>query len=198
MRLRADEARHAFCLLERVAALVLLASRHDVPLSTRICMNRMFTAFALLSALSVAACDKSGTEAQDKANRAQAEANKDINEANAEATTKITNAQVEADKKVAEAQNSFATTVEDYRHTMQGKLDDLDKKLADLDAKSRKATGNTKAKIDNNLPTLHAQRDAFASNFSRLDTATASTWDATKARLDKEWDDLKAAVDKVD
>ncbi|MBX3193252.1 MAG: hypothetical protein KF819_40080 [Labilithrix sp.] len=161
-------------------------------------MNRTFTAFAFVSALAAAACDKSGTEAQEKANRAQAEANEDINRANAESTTKITNAQVEADKKIAEAQNSFATTVEDYRHTMQGRLDDLDKKLVDLDAKSRKATGQTKAKIDTNLPKLRVQRDAFVSDFKAIDTATASTWDATRARLDKEWNDLKTAVDKVD
>lgn len=161
-------------------------------------MKRTFSAIALLGCLSIVACDKSATEAQEKANKAQAEANKDINQANAEATTKITNAQVEADKKVAAAQNDFSTTREDYRHGVQSKLVDLDKKLAELEAKAKTATGKTKAELDSTLPGLRTRRDAFVADFKTLDTTTATSWDATKARLDKEWTDLKTSVDKVD
>ena len=132
-------------------------------------------------------CNKTGTEAQREADNAQAQAN-----------TETTSAQVEADKKVADARNSFAKTREDYRHDMQTKLDDIDKKIADLDAKSKKETGNAKAKLDANLSGIHAQRNAFTKDFGSVENDTAVTWDASKARLDKEWTALKDAVDKAD
>jgi regulator of protease activity HflC (stomatin/prohibitin superfamily) len=160
--------------------------------------SRMFTAFALAAVVSSVACDRSATEAQEKANKAQAEANKDIAEANQEAKTKITSAQVEADKKIAEAQKNFATNVENYRHEMQGKVDTLDKKLADLEIKAKKSTGKTKANIEANLPTLRTRRDAFVNDLRTIETTSATSWDATKARLDKQWTDLKDAADKVD
>jgi len=131
-------------------------------------------------------CNKTGTEAQREADNAQAEAN-----------TKTTSAQVEADKKIADARVSFAKTREDYRHDMQSKLDDLDKKIADLDAKAKKETGNVKAKLDANLPGIHAQRNAFTKDFGAIENDTATTWDASKVRLDKEWTALKDAVDKA-
>ena len=133
------------------------------------------------------ACNKTGTEAQREADQAQATAN-----------TKVTNAQVEADKKVADAREGFAKTREDYRHDVQSKLDDLDKKIADLEAKRLKATGATRAKLDANLPNIHRERDAFAKDFATVQSDTAVTWDASKARLDKQWNALKDAVDKAD
>lgn len=161
-------------------------------------MIRKFIAITLFGSLAVLACDKSATDAQNKADRAQAEANKDINQANSEATTKITNAQVEADKKIAEARGDFAKTREDFRHDVQTNIDDLDHKLEKLDAKAKKATGKTKADLDAQLPALHARRDAFVSDVKSIETSTAATWDATKARIEKEWSDLKASADKVD
>ncbi|MEA2753345.1 MAG: hypothetical protein QOI41_7488 [Myxococcales bacterium] len=132
-------------------------------------------------------CNKTGAEAQREADNARVEAN-----------TKTTGAQVEADTKIADAQKAFAKTREDYRHDVQTKLDDLDKKIADLDAKAKKGTGTTKAKLDTNLPSIHSQRNAFARDFASVETDTALTWDASKARLDKEWTALKDAVDKAD
>jgi hypothetical protein len=145
------------------------------------------TILPILACCAIAACDKSGAEAQREADNAVAEGN-----------TKTTNAQVEADKKVAAAESDFAKTREDYRHDIQSKLDDLDKKIADLDAKSMKATGRSKAKLDTYLPNVHAQRDAFAKDFASLRNENALTWDASKARIDKEWTALKDTVDKAD
>lgn len=164
-------------------------------------MNRKSFAvgvFAVLAPLAALACDKSGTEAQQKADKAVNEANKEAAEARNEATTRITNAQVEADKKVAEAEKSFASTRENYRHDTQTKIDDLDKKIVDLDAKAKTATGKKKAELDANLPMIHTRRDAFVRNFQGISADTATTWDATKARLDKEWKDLHDLVGKVD
>ncbi len=133
------------------------------------------------------ACQKSGAEAQREAEKAQAEAQ-----------TKITNAEVEQDKKTAEARADFAKTRADYKPDMETKLADTDKRIATLAARSEKATGKTKAKLDNQLPYARAERDAFARDLAQLDNETASTWDAAKARLDEEWKALKDAVDKAE
>jgi hypothetical protein len=46
-------------------------------------------------------------------------------------------------------------------------------------------------------PSLHAQRDAFANDFKSLDYTTASMWDSTRARVDKDWSDLRTAADRA-
>lgn len=161
-------------------------------------MNRTFISLAVASTLAVAAvaCDKSAAEAQDKANKAQSEANLTSAEAQREADKKTANAQATADKKVAEAQGDWAKTREDFRHSTQTKLDALDKKIAILEADAKKATGKEKADLDTRLVNIRARRTAFGTDFKTLDTSTAATWDGTKARLEKSWDDLDNAVDK--
>jgi hypothetical protein len=148
--------------------------------------------------LTVSACEKSRTDVQQKAEHAQAEGQKDMREATSEAQTKITSAEMEANRKMTDAEHGFVASREDYRHTVQSNLDDLDKRLADLDIKARHATGKEKAKLDQMLPGLHAQRAAFGRDFATIENDTAATWDASKARLDKEWKDLKNAVDRID
>ncbi len=161
-------------------------------------MNRSFAVLASsFLVLGAAACDKSAADAQEKADKAQAQANTEITSAQTTADDKARNAQATADKKIAEAQSDFNKTREDYRHTTQSNLDALDKKVADLDAKAKTAAGSSKADLMSRSTSLHAQRDAFAADFKSLDSASVSTWDATKARLDKEWSDLKAAADKA-
>jgi hypothetical protein len=143
-----------------------------------------------------AGCDKAADE-QQKANAAQTEADRKIAEANREAVTKTTSAQVEADKKVAAAEGDFGKRREDYRHSVQTDLVDLDKKIDILDAKAKTATGKVKTDLDAKLAPIHARRAAFGSSFASIPTLTAPVWDDTKVRLDKEWTDLKAMVDKA-
>jgi len=85
---------------------------------------------------------------------------------------------------------------EDYRHTMTTNLNDLDKKIAELEAKAKTATGKAKTDLEANLTTIRASRTRLEGSFKGLEKSTATTWDATKASLDKEWTDLKALVDK--
>jgi predicted nucleic acid-binding Zn-ribbon protein len=151
---------------------------------------------ALLLALS-AGCDKTGAADQEKANQAQNEANDKIATAKAEADQKITAAQSEADKKVAAAQGDFAKTVEDYRHSTQANLDDLNKKIDTLDAKAQTLKGKPKADLQTSLGEIRVKRDALVLDRKALESTTATAWDGTKARLDKEWTELKALVDKI-
>lgn len=144
-----------------------------------------------------AACDKSGAEDQNKANQAQTEANDKISAAKTEADKKINAAQSEADKKVAVVQADFAKTIEDYRHSTQANLDDLNKKIDTLDAKSQTLKGKPKTDLQTALGDIRVKRDALIADRKALESTTATAWDSTKAKLDKEWTDLKVAVDKV-
>ena len=95
------------------------------------------------------------------------------------------------------APSDFEKAREDYRHQKQSDLALLDKSVADLQAKEGAAAGKAKTDLQGILSSLKAQRDALVGDLRALDSASASTWDSTKARLDKEWADLKAASDKA-
>src|SRR5262249_52894450 len=133
---------------------------------------------------------------QAKASQAQLEADTRIRKAEAEAEAKARAAQVEADRKIAEAQGAFLKMREDYRHDVTVKLDKLDKEIADLEAKAKTATGKAKVELDPNLKAIRESRAHSAHDFDALAHEAAVTWDAAKVRLDKEWDELKAMVDK--
>jgi hypothetical protein len=147
------------------------------------------TVSALLS-VSVLMCQKPGAEEQ----TAEGRANKQAEEVQNEATNKVNAAQVEADQKIVAARADFEKAREDYRHSRQVDLDSLNQKVADLDAQEKTATGKTRVDLDANLPAIHAQRDAFASDMRSLQFATAATWDSARARIDTEWDALSTAV----
>lgn len=153
-------------------------------------------AAALLSSLALAsACDKA-QEQQTKANVAQAKANTTIAEVGRDADEKMREAQAKADTKIAEAQATFMTLREDYRHNTTTELVALDKKLSELEAKASTAKGKEKTELNANIAQLRAGRDAFIEDIKGLETASATTWDATKARLDKQWSELKSLADR--
>jgi uncharacterized phage infection (PIP) family protein YhgE len=152
---------------------------------------------ALCAPLAVA-CDKSGADAQAEANKAQEQANAEMAQVNEKVSTTSAQAQLNADSKIAAARADFATTREDYRHEMQDNIDALNKQLDDLAVKARKAKGTAQGDLRASLPALRSQRDAFVADFQSLANTTAVTFDATRARIDKEWNDLKVGVDKAD
>lgn len=156
--------------------------------------SSMIVASVLL--VGVVGCNKAVDEKR-KADEAQVDANEKIAEANREADKKINEAQADADKKTAEAQANFLKMREDYRHEVTEKLVDLDHKIADLEVKARTATGKTRTELDARLKQIHSERDAFVSEYKGIEVASASTWDSTKARLDKSWGELKKLVDNA-
>lgn len=141
-------------------------------------------------------CDRAADD-QAKANAAQGEANKKIAEAKNEANDKSNSAQAEADKKIAAAQGDFSKRREDFRHKLESDVIDIDKKIDLLEAKSKTATGKAKADLDANLAAIRARRSSLTSEVKGLETASASTWDDTKTRIEKQLSDLKSAVEKA-
>jgi hypothetical protein len=154
-------------------------------------MIRYAGTIALAAALMTAvACDKPGVEEQQKEQKAAQDNAEQQNRAARESAS----AQADMNEKVTSAQVDFEKSREDYRHSLQANLDDLDAKIAKLEAKETTLTGKAKADLDAKLPSIRAQRASFGSDFRSLQMTTASTWDDAKARVDKEWETLKSAV----
>jgi hypothetical protein len=149
----------------------------------------------LTSFMLIGGCEKAADQ-QQKAVEAQNKANDKIVEASKEAQQKVNNAQAEADKKIADAQASFNTMREDYRHKVQAELIELDKKVADLEAKALKEKAKAKDELESRAKQIRAAKTTFEQHMQGLETATATTWDDAKAKLDKEWSELKAMADK--
>jgi hypothetical protein len=138
-------------------------------------------------------CDKPGvTELQQEEKAHQKAA-----QAQAAASEQAQNAQEAADNDIAGARASFEKTREDYRHSRTEDLNDLDKKIADLEAKTKTSTGKGRADQRADSTAIRAKRHAFARDLESLEIATAATWDEAKANLDKDWDTLRGAVDKA-
>ena len=139
------------------------------------------------------ACDKPGATEKQREDKATQQAVEARNEAN----QNVANAQAKSDKDIAAARTEFERTREDYRHSRTADLTRLDKKISDLDAKERTATGKTKADLQAHLPAIRQQRDDFVRDMVALDRTSPDTWDAAKANLDREWDALESSVDKA-
>jgi hypothetical protein len=147
-------------------------------------------AAALLAGVAGVACDKPGVEEQQKEQRAAQDNAEQQNRAARESAS----AQADMNEKVTTAQADFDKTRESFRHDRQADLDDLDAKIAKLEANERTATGKAKADLDAKLPSIRAQRASFGADFRALQATTATSWDDAKARVDKEWESLKGAV----
>jgi chromosome segregation ATPase len=159
--------------------------------------STIFAAAALSVAVLTTGCNNAADE-QAKAEQAQAQANEKAAQARADADAKARAAQADADKKIADAQASFDKMREDYRHTLTNDLTDIDKRIADLDAKKLTATGKTRSDLDVSLTAVHGARERLTADFNNLGAASASTWDRAKANLDKEYSDLRSMIRKAE
>ncbi len=142
------------------------------------------------------ACDPASDDAK-KVQAARAEADDKSGAAVKESGEKVKGAQAEAETKIAAARADFATLREDYRHATTKNLVDLDQAVENLTAKAKQASGKEKTERDAGLKQIHASREAFWKDYQSLDSAMAATWDDAKARVDKEWTELKALVDRA-
>jgi hypothetical protein len=157
-------------------------------------LNRSsFLVFSGLCSSFAFGCDRASDEQQDAVG-AQEEANAEISEANREARDKTVSAQADADKKIAEAQANFMKLREDFRHESATKRLDLDRRIAELEAKAITLTNKDKTELESKLAGIRSQREQYTNDYQTIETASASTWDATKVGLEKQWKDLEQAV----
>jgi hypothetical protein len=158
-------------------------------------MNRTIASLFVMAVVSPAlvACEKPGQAEK----RAETTAHQELANARTEAEQQAQNAQAAANRDIAAAKTTFAKAREEYVHERRLELIALDSHILDLESKARSATGKAKVDIESRLPAIRAQREAFLKHLEALEAEVATTWDADKASLEKEWDSLKSAVDKL-
>lgn len=153
------------------------------------------TTCALLALLISAGCTKASNTERD-ADKAQDKADEKIYDAKVKADQEIRDARAEADVEIAGAQADFTTLRESYRHETSLKLVELDRKIAEVEARVLRANGPEKITQETNLSRIRADRASFLQDYQELDKVTGATWDATRTRLDREWDELSRLVNE--
>lgn len=88
-----------------------------------------------------------------------------------------------------------ATQKDDFVAGYKTKLDEADKKLADLKAKADKSTGDEKAKLDAKVADATAKRAAFVKKYDEAKTAAADKTDGMKPGVGTAFDEYKKAVE---
>ena len=102
-----------------------------------------------------------------------------------------------ADNDMSGVRTDFEKNREDYVHARDADLVDLDKTIAALEAKEKAAKDRAKVELQANLSAIREKRDAFVRDVNALGKTTAIGWDQAKAKVEQEWNALKAAVDKA-
>lgn len=151
-------------------------------------------AVAAVSLFVASSCDDMAKN-QAKADELHAKANAKLTAVNDDAAAKLKTARAEADKKVAEARASFDKKREEYKASTSAALEDLDKKINDLEARAKKSKAKAKKELELKAKQLKEKRDAFSAEAKEIGDSSEQTWDETKVKLDKKWAELKALVD---
>jgi hypothetical protein len=106
------------------------------------------------------------------------------------------NAELEVQQKNALVQSDFMKMRESYRKQITASLTALDRKVTILEGKAKYSEGKARNNLEMGLTQIRADRYAFTDDYKSLDTVTSANWDATKARLDKQWTELSNLVDR--
>jgi len=112
-----------------------------------------------------------------------------------ESSIKAKTAELETNQKSAQVQADFTKLRDEFRQKITTGLTDLDHRVELLERKARNSVGNAKNEVEMGLTQIRADRFTFTNDYKSLDSATSANWDATKARLDKEWLALSNLVD---
>ena len=137
------------------------------------------------------ACDKPGVAERQREDPPSAQPPQAINEAPQSAPTTA------ADKDMSGVRTDFEKNREEYMHARDADLVDLDKRIAALEAKEKATKDRAKEELRTNLSAIRERRDAFVRDMKALGNTTAIAWDQAKAKVEQEWNALKAAVDKA-
>jgi hypothetical protein len=136
------------------------------------------------------ACNKPGEDVQ----RKQESQQEQLTQAQMEGKSVTDKKMDEANQKLDKSMANFDRTRDDYRNSREKDLADIDKRINDLEAKDKMATGKKKADLDAQLMTIRQDRDAFAAKLRQVDTANATSFDGLKSDIDTSYDELKSAV----
>lgn len=79
--------------------------------------------------------------------------------------------------------------------TYKMRLDELDKKVADLKARAEKATGDEKTKLEAKWKESAGKREAFAKKFDAVKAAAEDKLEAAKKEAEAALDEFRKAVE---
>jgi biopolymer transport protein ExbB/TolQ len=93
------------------------------------------------------------------------------------------------------AQNSPSQQQEDVK-AADTKLKELNKKMDELAAETRKATGETRAEMNRLYEEFKKQQEKAAGELEELRKSTNETWDKAKVKMDKALENLNGLYER--
>jgi len=91
---------------------------------------------------------------------------------------------------------SAATQREEHEKAAEKKLKDLNKKMDELAAESKKSEGQTQAEMNRLYDEFKKKQVNASKELEQLRKSTNETWDKTKVRTDKAIDDLNGLYER--
>jgi cytochrome c556 len=103
------------------------------------------------------------------------------------------------EKKAGETstQDKFSKEKEDFKRRAKERLDVLDKKIDELEAKTKEIGSKAKAEVKQEMNGLKAKRAAIKKDVNNLEAKSRSKWEQAKQKIQDAEDKLEEAYNKV-
>jgi hypothetical protein len=151
----------------------------------------------VLGTLLAAGCN-SATKADKEAREAQQKADDEAARARSEAEQTAAKAQANANEQAREADRTLLQQKSDFRLSKQKELDDLNRRIDDVRAKSTTAKNDVKTSVDAALAEAMQRRATVESELRALDTAAAAELDQVKDRINQQLALFKKSVSEAE
>jgi hypothetical protein len=86
---------------------------------------------------------------------------------------------------------------EEYQALIERQLNEWKTYTERLKSQADQLGAQAKAQFEKQLEVIRAKQNEAGENFSRLKAAAADDWAQWKSKLDKAWDEMKAASDRL-
>lgn len=92
---------------------------------------------------------------------------------------------------------SAATQRQEHEKAAEKRLKELNKKMDELAAEAKKATGETRAEMNRLYEDFKKKQENAGKALDELRKSTNETWDKTKVKMDKSLEDLNGLYDRA-
>lgn len=144
------------------------------------------SAAGVASLLTLAACDKSATEARREAEEANAKAQQTARESAKEADQKVAEMQQKATEAKATADQAGKRERIELREKAQKELASVQARLEKLELEAKTAKGDALAQKQVAIAKARATRDSLSNDLAHVDTVVEGEWLAFKQRVERD------------
>jgi archaellum component FlaC len=109
--------------------------------------------------------------------------------------TTLSDVAEKTEQAVETAKKFTAYKREAYQKSMQAKLDDLSKRIAELEKQAGTATKDVRAALEKRIEQLKVKRGDAEKRLRELRASAASAWKGLKAKADEALQDLRKAYE---